>query len=316
MFTTHGRPDTSMPRAATSVQIMIFTSPALKASRDSRRSRMLRAPARTQHAYEASLPDSRAPANFRPPVRAESFSRYPWSRSQSRFVRQNTRHWSTFNVSKSLTNRAGFASFTVSDRSSFEGRFMTLFASPRQWGGAPRQASRSPARCTASVVTRNCSFCDCRASSTIVASSGSTGTTRCLTVSGRWDAPLRSTHVGASHTRAARPLTPSACSVAEKKATCSRRSRAPGAAPLGSLSKIFRTVSTSSVSTKRSASSSTKKRAADTSMMPRLTRSHIFRGVPVTTSTSPARHAFSAWRVSTPPMTRRHSRAGSATYFA
>mmetsp|Transcript_2351 Transcript_2351/g.6939 ORF Transcript_2351/g.6939 Transcript_2351/m.6939 type:complete len:301 (-) Transcript_2351:156-1058(-) len=300
-----------MPRAATSVAMRILTSPALKASRFRRRSSMDRMPARTQHAYAPSLPDSLRPRNAPPPPRD---TRYFSKRSQSRFVRQKTMHCSIFSASKSLTKSAGLASLTVSDAASRLGAASTAAASPRTWAGQPAQASRSPSRCTASVFTRVAASADCRASSTIVASVGSTGTTRCLTLSGRCDAPLRSTQVGSSQTRRARSRTASEWSVAEKKATWSRRSRAAAAAPRGNLSKIWRHVLTSSVSMKRSASSRTKKRHdASQSSVPRRTRSQTLRGVPVTTSTSPALSARSASRVSTPPMRSAHRTGGSAT---
>mmetsp|Transcript_29197 Transcript_29197/g.99311 ORF Transcript_29197/g.99311 Transcript_29197/m.99311 type:complete len:201 (+) Transcript_29197:1021-1623(+) len=146
---------------------------------------------------------------------------------------------------------------------------------------------------------------------------GSTGTTTCFTVSGRWLSPFKSTQVGDSQTLAASCLTSSLWSVAEKKQTWSRLSRAPGAAPWGSLRKMFRHVSVSSVSMKRSASSSTKKRQLlSQSTTPRLTKSQIFSGVPVTMSTSPLRSAVSAAFVLTPPMSSAQFRDGPVTCFA
>ena len=117
--------------------------------------------------------------------------------------------------------------------------------------------------------------------------------------------------VGLSQTFLERSLMASEWRVAEKKATCRRRSRAVALAPLGSFSKILRQVATSSVSMNRSASSSVKKRHASTSMMPRFTRSQTFSGVPVTISTSPFLRACSASFVLMPPISNAHLMCGS-----
>ena len=75
-------------------------------------------------------------------------------------------------------------------------------------------------------------------------------------------------------------------------------------------------VATSSVSMNRSASSSVKKRQASTSMMPLLTKSQTFNGVPVTISISPFLRACSASFVLMPPISNAHLMCGSCKYLA
>mmetsp|Transcript_27592 Transcript_27592/g.90258 ORF Transcript_27592/g.90258 Transcript_27592/m.90258 type:complete len:274 (+) Transcript_27592:602-1423(+) len=272
----------SSPRAATSVQMRKRTSPLLNASRLRRRSSMERPPASATQLYGFSTPFSIGPRNPRPPPAAvKKASRL----STSKLVRQKMMHCVILCSSMSCLRRCGL---------------MRLIASLLASGVVAGPAGTLSRLWMLSVLGFGSSLCQSGCAL------GSTLTMTWCTVSGTLSLPFRSTHVGVWQILALRSLISGAWSVALNMSTCRRYVPVPA---LGKRWKSFMMASWFPVSSKRSASSSTKKRTSERSSLPLSTKSMTRPGVPVTMST-PSRSARICAPASTPPTKSEDSSFG------
>ena len=114
---TKGRPLTSNPRAATSVQMRNRTSPSLNAARLRLRSSMDRDPPSTTQLYGFSGPLSALPRNFPPPPH---WFKKVSTLSQSKLVRQKMRHWLIACASMSRFRTCGLRCLIACDRLALE----------------------------------------------------------------------------------------------------------------------------------------------------------------------------------------------------
>ena len=282
---TNGRPATSKPRAATSVHTRIRAAPSLNARRFSRRSAVDRDAPSTAHEYSLCGPLSRAAPPeplFRPPEPPPAERRSASRRSQSWFVRQNTRHCSGANASRRCKIASGLKRLVASDaraRASIVSFFVPSRCSSSA-SGRDASASATPSCSCARSVASVARSPACLPRRAARANLASTATTAWCTVSGSAPAsfPLRSIQcASARHVASASRRTSGECSVAENISVWR--------ALAGSRARIFAMASAIPASSNRSASSRMNTPHRPRSISPASTRSRTRPGVPTATST-------------------------------